>query len=142
MSLPDHFEEAVSEKWILHKKDSIREISFVTYTERGNQTTGFIRKQGQNTDQIEHWKGDEIWHSINRKKDIQNGVLCGKKGKIKRLQIQSNIPGIPPTEQYNFENDTNYFITYRPELHVIEIESNGKEQRRYLIGHLYENMTG
>lgn len=133
----DYLEERVQESPIEWKGYKCSAIQLSLFRERGTELRNYSRKESTTEKHIEHWKNDTLWHSIDCKKEVQQGIICGKKGKIKRTLIAQQDKNLPEVSQFQLDGDTNTFITYRPELNVVELESFDTQQRRYLLGNMY-----
>ena len=137
---PSYFEERISSETRIEHHDSYVIERFNRFKEKGKTESEYTRKYKIDSDEIVHWKDNVAWIEINRKKKNQSGLLCGKKGEIIQVLIPQKNPNIPSTEIYTLENDSTWFIVFKPELNCVELESMGSNQRRYMLGHLYENM--
>ena len=137
---PSFFEERISSEFVIDHRDSMVVERFICFKEKGKSESQYSRKHKLHSDEIKHWKDNALWIELNRKKVSQSGVLCGKQGKIIQVIIPQNNPKIPATEIYKLENDSTWFIVYKPELNAIELECSGNLQRRYMLGHIFENM--
>jgi hypothetical protein len=137
---PIYFEERISKESSFENRDSFVIERFIRYKEKGVKESEYTRKYKLDSDEIIQWNDKAPWIEINRKKKIQSGLLCGKKGAIIQVLIPQNNLNIPATEIYTLENDSTWFIVFKPELNYVELESMGNTQRRYMLGHIYENL--
>lgn len=137
---PTYIEERISSETIKERGESFVIERFSRYKEKGKIDSEYTRKYKVDDVEIIHWKDNAAWIEINRKKKNQSGLLCGKKGTIVQVLLPQNNPRIPSTEIYTLENDSTWFIVFKPELNCVELESMGNTQRRYMLGHIYENM--
>ena len=137
---PSYFEERISSERRIENRDSIVIEHFILFKEKGITESEYTRKYKLDSDEIVQWKDNIAWIDLNRKKKNQSGLLCGKKGIINQVIMQQKNPNIPATEIYTLENDSTWFIVFKPELNCVELESMGNTQRRYMLGHIYENM--
>ena len=137
---PSYFEERISSERRIENRDSIVIEHFIRFKEKGITESEYNRKYKIDSDEIVHWNDKAEWIDLNRKKKNQTGLLCGKKGVINQVILPQKNPNIPATEIYTLENDSTWFIVFKPELNCVELESMGNTQRRYMLGHIYENM--
>ena len=137
---PTYFEEHIYTETRNERRESFVIERFTRFKEKGKTESEYTRKYKIDSVEIMHWKDDAAWIELNRKKKSQTGLLCGKKGTIIQMLIPQKNSHIPATEIYILENDSTWFIIYKPELNYIELESMGNTQRRYMLGHIYENM--
>ena len=138
--IPSYFEERISKEFIIENRDSFINERFIRFKEKGIKESEYTRKHKIDSDEILQWNDKAPWIEINRKKKNQTGLLCGKKGTIIQVLMPQNNSTIPATEIYTLENDTTWFIVFKPELKCVELESMGNTQRRYMLGHIFENM--
>jgi len=138
--IPSYFEERISSEKRIERRDSFVSERFIRFKEKGIIESEYTRKYKLDSEDILHWKDNTAWIEIDRKKKNQTGLLCGKKGVINQVIMQQKNPSIPATEIYTLENDSTWFIVFKPELNCVELESMGITQRRYMLGHIYENM--
>lgn len=138
--VPDYFEEKVFDSLITFKGEAMHEQKFSRFTTKGQSLETYPRKTYFSVNAIQEWKKNEVWHSIDRSLESQKGVICGKKGTIKRSFIEQQHPKVAPMEHFILEEDSSCFIIYRPELQLIELENIGILQRRALIGHLFNQI--
>jgi hypothetical protein len=138
--IPSYFEERISSETLIERRDSFVSERFIRFKEKGIIESEYTRKYKLDSEDILHWKDNTAWIEIDRKKKNQTGLLCGKKGVINQFIMQQKNPSIPATEIYTLENDSTWFIVFKPELNCVELESMGITQRRYMLGHIYENM--
>jgi len=138
--IPSYFEERISSETLIERRDSFVSERFIRFKEKGIIESEYTRKYKLDSEDILHWKDNTAWIEIDRKKKNQTGLLCGKKGVINQVIMQQKNPSIPATEIYTLENDSTWFIVFKPELNCVELESMGITQRRYMLGHIYENM--
>jgi hypothetical protein len=138
--IPSYFEERISSETLIERRDSFVSERFIRFKEKGIIESEYTRKYKLDSEDILHWKDNAEWIEIDRKKKNQTGLLCGKRGVINQVILQQKNPNIPATEIYTLENDSTWFIVYKPELNCVELESMGNTQRRYMLGHIYENM--
>jgi hypothetical protein len=139
-AVPDYFEEIVFDSLITFKGEAMHEQKISRFTTKGQSLEIYPRKTYFSVSAIQEWKKNEVWHSIDRSLESQKGVICGKKGTIKRSFIEQQHPKVAPMEHFILQEDSSCFIVYRPELQLIELENIGINQRRALIGHLYGQM--
>jgi len=137
---PSFFEERISSETRKEHRESFVIERFIRFKEKGITESEYTRKYKLDSEQILHWKDNSAWIEIDRKKKNQTGLLCGKKGIINQVLILQKNTNIPATEIYSLENDSTWFIVFKPELNCVELESTGNTQRRYMLGHIYENM--
>ena len=137
---PSYFEERISRETIIENRDSFVVERYTRFKEKGKAESEYTRKYKLDSDEILQWNDKAPWIEINRKKKNQTGLLCGKKGIINQVIMKQKNPNIPATEIYTMENDSTWFIVFKPELNCVELESMGNTQRRYMLGHIYENM--
>jgi hypothetical protein len=137
---PSYFEERISSEKRIEHRDSFVIERFIRFKEKGIIESEYTRKYKIDSDEIVHWNDKAEWIELNRKKKNQTGLLCGKKGVINQVLLPQKNPNIPSTEIYTLENDSTWFIVFKPELNCVELESMGNTQRRYMLGHIYENM--
>jgi hypothetical protein len=139
-AVPEYFEENVFDSLITFKGETMHELKFSRFTTKGQSLEIYPRKTYFSQSAIQEWKKNEVWHSVDRNLESQKGVICGKKGTVKRSFIEQQHPKLAPLEQFMLEEDSSCFILYRPELQLIELENIGANQRRALIGHLFNQM--
>lgn len=137
---PSYFEERISSEIRTENIDSIAIERFIRFKEKGKIEFEYTRKYKLKSDEIVQWKDNAAWIDLDRKKKNQTGLLCGKKGIINQVIMKQTNPNIPAAEIYTLDNDSTWFIVFKPELNCVEIESMGNTQRRYMLGHLYEKM--
>lgn len=137
---PIFFEERTSSEFVIEQGDSMLVEQFIRFKEKGEILSQFSRKHQLHSTKIKHWKDNLSWIDLNRTKETQTGFICGKKGTIIKVKLPQRNPQIPATEIYKLENDSTWFIVYKPELNAIEVECSGNSQRRYMLGHIFENM--
>lgn len=134
---PIRFEESDS-TIIKSKRGEITRIEYFNrYTDRRNTSKGGIRITKVSKSSISITQNDTLRVEIKRQGDKHSGIIGGKKGKIIREFIHSKNSSIPPSELYIMDSDSSYFIIYRPELGLVEIESNSQVQYRRMIGELF-----
>jgi hypothetical protein len=137
---PSFFEERISSEIVIEHRDSMVVERFIRFKEKGKTESQFSRKHQMHSTEIKHWKDNVSWIDLNRNKETQTGLLCGKKGTIIKVKLPQRNPQIPATEIYKLENDSTWFIVFKPELNAIELECSGNSQRRYMLGHVFEKM--
>jgi hypothetical protein len=130
---PSFFEERISSEIVIEHRDSMVVERFIRFKEKGKTESQFSRKHQMHSTEIKHWKDNVSWIDLNRNKETQTGLLCGKKGTIIKVKLPQRNPQIPATEIYKLENDSTWFIVFKPELNAIELECSGNSQRRYML---------
>ncbi|HOY49393.1 MAG TPA: hypothetical protein PK281_08330, partial [Flavobacteriales bacterium] len=92
--VPDYFEEKVFDSLITFKGEAMHEQKFSRFTTKGQSLETYPRKTYFSVNAIQEWKKNEVWHSIDRSLESQKGVICGKKGTIKRSFIEQQHPKV------------------------------------------------
>jgi hypothetical protein len=137
---PVRFEESDSTRITRKNGDTTRIEYFVRYTDRGKAVRGGVRKTRITKDKISIWQNDTLRVEVKRQSEQHTGTLGGIKGKVIRELIPSQHPTIHATEQYMFQDDKLYFIIYRPELGLVELESSKDFQYRRMIGNFFTDV--